>query len=168
MVTVRYGCALAVSLMIVSAGAARADEAVLTYRGRLLKPQTGSGVPRVRNLHFRVSGHLPKPGGCRSDFTILAVSDGAFSLADAIAQGYTPSSHNHVRICSDAQTGALSESLSVSVGYFDGGNLEAAYTWLSSDPRRGRAADSVIKFANIEYHVSEAKRSGQLALRTED
>ena len=69
---------------------------------------------------------------------------------------------NRARICSDAQTGALSESLRVSVGFFSGGNLIAAYTWLSSDPRRGRAADSVIEFANIEYHVSEAKQVGRL------
>ena len=144
--------------------ASAAEDAVLSYRGRLLKPQTGSGVPSVRNLHFRISGHLPKPGGCRTDFTILAVSDGAFSLADALARGYTPSIHNRVKICSDAQTRALSESLRVRVAYFDGGNLEAAYTWLSSDPRRGRAADSVIEYANIEYHVSETKRPGLLTL----
>jgi hypothetical protein len=153
---------LTASLLAAFATTAHAADTVLYYRGRLLKPNTGSGVPHVRNLHFRVSGHLPMPGGCRTDFAILAVSDGAFSLKDAIARGYSLSAHNRVKICSDAQTGALSESLNVRVEYFADGNLVASYAWLSSDPRRGRAADSVIEFANIEYHVSEAKRVGRL------
>ena len=154
--------ALAVGLLMASVGVASAHDTVLSYRGRQLRPITGSGVPRVRNLHFKVSGPLPKLGGCRSDFMIVSVSDGAFSLKEAMARGYSLVAGNRVRICSDAQTGALSENLQVSVAHFTDGNLDAAYTWLSSDPRRGRAADTVTEYANIEYHVSEAKRVGNL------
>ena len=156
------------SLLLALAGTASAADTVLSYRGRLLKPLTGSGVPHVKNLHFRLSGHLPMPGGCRTDFDVLSVSDGGFSLKDALARGYTLSTRNRVKICSDAQTGALTESLHVSVEYFAGGNLVATYTWLSADPRRGRTADSVIEFSNIEYHVSAAKRTGQFTSHPEE
>ena len=82
---------MALSLLTAFIGTASAEDTVLSYRGRLLKPETGSGVPHVRNLHFKVSGHLPMRGGCRSDFKILAVSDGAFSLKQALADGFSPS-----------------------------------------------------------------------------
>ena len=153
---------LAACLAVGWACSASAADTVLSYRGRLLRPHTGNGVHGVRDLRFSVSGELPAPGTCSKAFTILDVSDGSFSLKKALAMGYAPSKHNHIKICSDAQSGALSESLHVNVALYTGGNLAVAYTWLSSDPRRGGVADSVIEYANIEYHVSEARHIGHL------
>ena len=99
-------------------GSAAAADTVLVYRGKLLRPTTGSGVPQVKNLHFKVSGHLPLPGTCRTDFKIISVSDGAFSLKDALSYGFSLTPGNRVKICSDAQSGALSESLRVKVDLF--------------------------------------------------
>jgi hypothetical protein len=143
---------------------ASAAETVLSYRGRLLMPATGNGVRGARNLHFTASGHLPANGQCRSNFKILSVFDGGFSLKAAIAAGFTPSPYNSLKICRDAQSGALSEQLYVNVAVSSNGTLLASYTWSSSDPRRGRAADTVTSFANIEYHVSDAKRVGRLTI----
>ncbi len=166
--TVRNISMMVIGILTASIGSAVAADTVLTYRGKLLRPYTGSGVPRVKNLHFTVSGHVPAHGKCRSDFKIISVSDGAYSLKDALAHGFIPSPDNEVRICSDAKTGALSELLRVNVASFSYGNLVASYTWLSSNPRRGRAADTVIDFANIEYHVSLARRPGNWVIGASD
>ncbi len=147
-----------------TSGSALAANVLLSYRGRPLMPITGNGVPDAKILRFKASGHLPEAGKCRTDFTILNVSDGKVSLKTALAAGYMPSPDNFLRICRDAQSGALSERLRVNVTLNTNGVVIASRTWLSSDPRRGRAADTVISFENIEYHVSEAKRVGRLAI----
>ena len=162
----RYLWAVCLCLLAGSVSAASAKDTVLSFRGKLLRPHTGSGVPGVRILRFRVAGALPPPGSCSTDFRILELSDGAFSLRQAMAEGFTPSKQNRIRICSDAQSGALSEKLNVNVAYYYGGNLAASYNWLSSSPRRGKAADSVIEYANIEYHVSVAERAGRLIVHS--
>ena len=136
---------------------------IFVYRGHILKPESGSGVPGVRVLRFMLSGHAPAAGKCRRDLTILEVFDGNFSLKQALAQGYTESANSRATVCSDAVTGRLTEKFYVNVAYGSGANLQAGYTWRSADPARNDAADTVTSYRNIEYHVSGTPHAGHLS-----
>ncbi len=145
------------------AGSARAATYTYTYTGRHLFAQTGSGVPGVGKLRFTLAGRMPAKGECESHVDIVAISDGAYTMKQLLRHGFVPAPGNHARICRDGETGALSEVLSATFDLFDGSILDSAYTWKSRDPKRGKMADTVTLFANIEYHISTSKHAGTIS-----
>ena len=148
--------AIGLGVSIAASGFAARAEAVFSYRGKMLLPQSGSGVPGVKYLHFKLSGSLPAKGACSKDLTVLEIADGAYSMKKLLALGFTATPGNRAEICSDATTGALSERLRVQLILQSDGDLIASYAWESDDPKRGKTADTVKLFANVEYHVSAA------------
>ena len=153
--------------LIATSGAASGDT-VFSYRGRLLMPRTGNGVPGVRHLHFRLSGAMPEKGACVKELTIRELSDGAYSIKELLDHGFVLARGTKAEVCSDASTGALSERLDVQVVLRTNGALDASYSWKSNDPVRGKSADTVTLLANAEYHVSVTKAAGHLMAQAAD
>ncbi len=158
----RAMAAAVVGFFLASSGTTASAATVFSYRGRMLVAQTGNGVPGVRHLRFKLSGDMPAKGACSKNLAVLAVSDGAYSLKKLLSLGFGVAPGSKAEVCSDATTGALSEKLRVQLVVESDGDLVASYTWESFDPQRGKAADSVTLFANVEYHVSVAKVAGRL------
>ena len=137
-------------------------ETMYVYKGARLRPHTGNGIQGIKRLHFTLTGRRPSQGECVKNLSIVSISDGAYSLKSLEQQGFIESPPPRISICSDANTGALSEKLVVTMALYSQGNLIAGYIWNSENAGRGKFADSIDAFANIEYHVSETRKPGLL------
>jgi hypothetical protein len=142
--------------------AAPAVAETFTYTGTHLRPGSGHGVKGATKLAFTVTARRPAQGACVAP-RIVAVADGANTLAGLLAEGYVLSKDSTVQICSDATTGKLTEALYVNLSIRSGGVVEAAYTWKSADPQdQGGTPDSVESYINLEYFYSGSTRPGHI------
>lgn len=137
-------------------------ETMYVYKGAKLRPHTGNGIQGIKRLEFTLTGRRPAKGACVKKLSIVSISDGAYSLKTLKQHGFIESPPPRISICSDANTGALTEKLIVTMALYSQGNLVAGYIWNSENPLHGKFVDSIDLYANIEYHVSETRKDGSL------
>jgi hypothetical protein len=154
------------ALAPVSARAGLAEpDSRFAYVGQALQPQTGSGVQGVTYLRFTLTGKRPRKGQCEKHLTVDALFDGKYSPKILMAQGFVESPQSRVVVCRDPVTGKLTEKLRIEMELLSQGVLVAGYSWISNDPRKGPAADTIVYFANVEYHTSVARQAGLFSSR---
>jgi hypothetical protein len=145
--------------------AAAAQVSRFTYVGDMLRPKIGNGIQGVTNIQFTLTGRRPPKGKCEKHLTLETLFDGMYSPKILMAHGYMETPDSKVVVCSDPVTGKLTEKLFVNMQMLDQGVLVAGYTWISNDPKKGKSADVIESFENVEYHTSITRRAGHFSGR---
>ncbi len=151
------------ALLTLAPFAAHARQDRFVYVGNTLQPKTGNGIQGVTYIRFTLTGRHPPKGKCEKHLTLVTLFDGIYSPKILMARGFVESPESRIEVCADPVTGQLTEKLVVEMDLFSQGNLIAGYTWNSHDPKKGKTADLIESYENVEYHTSITKRAGHFS-----
>ena len=152
-----------IALLAACPAAAHATQDKFVYVGDTLQPKTGNGIQGVTHIRYTLTGRRPPKGQCEKHLTLASLFDGMYSPKMLMKDGFIESPDSRIVVCADPVTGNLTATLKLRMELSSQGVVIAGYSWTSFDPKKGRTADLIESFENIEYHTSITKRAGHIS-----